>query len=181
MSNSAVVWFLSCLMSDRYSSLACQWLELFSKLLAKALHTHHLCSLPPGPSRLSITLKPPCHHKREYGSPWPPWECQQSQSTAPTSPCRRPMQLACLLHSNPSWGSCLVVCGSPSCLPPCRSVVFVLRKYFTLEGCCGSTSEYFSLGGCGGSEMTRLPTDRLMALMRWRLVHSWEGLYCSSL
>ena len=24
MSNSAVVWFLSCLMSDRYSSLACQ-------------------------------------------------------------------------------------------------------------------------------------------------------------
>ena len=127
---------------------------------------HHLCSLPPGSSRLSIALKPPCHHRREYGSPWLPWECQQSRSTAPVSPCRRRMQLACLLHSNLSWGSYLVVCGLPSYLPPCSSVVLELRKYFTLGGCCGSASEYFSLGGCGGSAMTMLPTDRLMALMR---------------
>ena len=79
---------------------------------------------------LSIALKPPCHHRREYGSPRLPWKCQQSRSTAPASPCRRPMQLACPLHSNPSWGSYLVVCGSPSCLPPCSSVVSVLRKIF---------------------------------------------------
>ena len=47
MSNSAMVWFLSCLMSDKYSSLACQWLELFSKLLAKALNTVSASSLFP--------------------------------------------------------------------------------------------------------------------------------------
>ena len=40
-----------------------------------------------------------------------------------------------------------------------------VREYFTLGGCCGPMSEYFSLGGCGGSEMTKLPMDRLMALM----------------
>ena len=91
-------------------------------------------------------LKPPCHHRREYGSPGLPWECQQSQSTAPASPCRRPMQLACLLHSNPSWGSYLVVCESPSCLPPCSLVVSILRKYFTLGGCCVSASEIFLFG-----------------------------------
>ena len=42
--------------------------------------------LPPGPSGLSIILKPPCHHRRECGSPWPHRGCQQSQSTAPTYP-----------------------------------------------------------------------------------------------
>ena len=36
-----------------------------------------------------------------------------------------------------------MVCGSPSCLPPCSSVVSVLRKYFTLGGCCVSASEIF--------------------------------------
>ena len=38
-SNSAVVCCLDCLMSPRYSSLACQWEELFSKLLAKHSNT----------------------------------------------------------------------------------------------------------------------------------------------
>ena len=39
-----------------------------------------------------------------------------------------------------------MVCGSPSCLPPCSSVVSVLRKYFTLGGCCVSASEIFLFG-----------------------------------
>ena len=39
-----------------------------------------------------------------------------------------------------------MVCGSPSCLPPCGSVVSGLRKYFTLGGCCVSASEIFLFG-----------------------------------
>ena len=39
-----------------------------------------------------------------------------------------------------------MVCGSPLGLPPCSSVVSVLRKYFTLGGCCVSVSEIFLFG-----------------------------------
>ena len=39
-----------------------------------------------------------------------------------------------------------MVCGSPFYLPPCSSVVSVLRKYFTLGGCCGPASEIFLFG-----------------------------------
>ena len=39
-----------------------------------------------------------------------------------------------------------MVCGLPSCLPPGSSVVSVLRKYFTLGGCCGPASKIFLFG-----------------------------------
>ena len=63
--------------------------------------------------------------------------CQQSQSTAPTSPCRRPMLLACPQRSSPSWGSYLQVCVSPSWWYLHSMVKPASRKYFTLGGCCG--------------------------------------------
>ena len=68
--------------------------------------------------------------------------CKESRRTALTFPFRRPMLLACLQHSNPSFGSCLVVCVSPFCLPPRTTVESAVREYFTLGGCFGPRSEY---------------------------------------
>ena len=72
--------------------------------------------------------------------------CQQSQSTAPTSPCRRPMLLACPQHSSPSWESCLLVHVSPSWLDPRGMPKSASRKYFTLGGCCSPESKIFLFG-----------------------------------
>ena len=71
---------------------------------------------------------------------------QQSQSTAPTSPCRRPTLLACPQCSSPSWKSCLLVCVSPSWLDPHSTAKSASRKYFTLVGCCSPESKIFLYG-----------------------------------
>ena len=75
------------------------------------------------------------------------------------------MLQACSQHSSPSWETCLLVCGPPSWLTPHIMAKSAVRNFFTLGGCCGPKRKYFSLGGCGSPEMTKLLTDRLMALV----------------
>ena len=140
-------WSAWCL-RDIYPWLASDWSSwqsCWQRWWTLSLHLV-VWSGPLGPSRLSISQVPLCHCRKRYVWPLLPRGYQQSRSTTPSSPCRRPMLLACPQHSSPSLGTCLQVCGSPSWLTPHSMAKSALRKYFTLGGCWDPESKIFLFG-----------------------------------
>ena len=177
MSNSAVVWCLG-LLDVREILIpdpASDW-SSFQKLLAKALKTVSQSSLFPSTWSLQgcpllwsllATIEENVGHLGLIGS------ASNNEVLLQTSPCRRPMQLACPLHS---WGSCLVVCVFPSWLPPWSLVKSATQKIFHFGRVFVVPQVNISLWeGVVVLKWPKLPMDRLMALMRWCLVHSWGG------
>ena len=158
MSSTAVVCCLPCLMSPRYSSLVCQWLELFSKLQAKALNTSsvsfwfssdnwsfkaiHLldASLPPK-NKICVTLQVLVGSVGD--------DEVLLQSLLVEGPGNK-LVLSIPVHVE---AYLRVVGRHPSPLP----LYTAERKYFTLGGCCGPKRNYFSLGGCAGLKEQSLP------------------------
>ena len=76
MSSSPIAWSCPCLMPLRYSSMACQWDEDFSKLLANALNTSSgVGSSVIAPSSFPIFQMPTCHWRRVWHLFWHHPQC----------------------------------------------------------------------------------------------------------
>ena len=155
-------------MSPRYSSLACQCVELFSKLLANAENTL-VASFASSPTSCSFKVS----HLSDAS--WPPknrmWVTLSSLGV-----CAMVKYWVSLWVKNVQAASLSSACQS------IRGSISGGRVGIpgTAMAPSSSSSEifvYFTLGGSCGPEMKMLLEGRLMAQMTGRLIHSWEGLY----